>query len=193
MYKILTVKDTVRVPPEKFGGRVEESVTETLQKDVEGKIVENIGVILTVESLDEIGEGSLEPGDPGAFYPVTYQALVFAPELHEITQGHVSKVTEFGVFVSLGPMDGLCHVSNVMDDYVSYDEKQNRLVGKDSQKTLQEGDKLIARVIAISLGKKKENKINLTMRQPGLGLVEWIKEEQEQQEEEQAEAAEAQD
>lgn len=193
MYKILTVKDTVRVPPEKFGTRVKESVTETLQDDVEGKIVEDVGVILTVESLDEIGEGSLEPGDPGAFYPVTYRALVFAPEMHEVTRGHVSKVTEFGVFVSLGPMDALCHVSNVMDDYVSYDEKQNRLVGKDSQKTLQEGDPLISRVIAISLGKKKENKINLTMRQPGLGLVDWIKEAEEEREQEQAEAAEAQD
>jgi DNA-directed RNA polymerase subunit E' len=41
---------------------------------------------------------------------------------------------------------------------------------------LKEGDLCIARIVAIS-HKGNEPKVGLTMRQPGLGKLEWVKEE----------------
>jgi len=61
-----------------------------------------------------------------------------------------------------------------MDDYVSFN-KSNSLIGKASKRTLKQGDLCLARTVAIS-HKGGELKIGLTMRQPGLGKLEWIKE-----------------
>ena len=64
------------------------------------------------------------------------------------------------------------------DDYIAYDEKNARLVGKKSNRSLAEGDSLRARVVAISLNERepRESKIGLTMRQTALGKLEWLKE-----------------
>ena len=62
-----------------------------------------------------------------------------------------------------------------MDDYVTF-STSGTLLGKDSKKILKKGDICLARIVALSY-KGDEPKIGLTMRQPGLGKIEWIKEE----------------
>ena len=103
--------------------------------------------------------------------------LVFKPELHEVLIGDVIDNTEFGSFVRLGPMDGLVHVSQLLNDYVSYDEKNAIFTGRETKKSLKEGDPVRVRVISISMAEGKENKIGMTMRQPNLGALSWIEQE----------------
>jgi DNA-directed RNA polymerase subunit E' len=52
--------------------------------------------------------------------------------------------------------------------------KTGTLSGKASKRVLSKGDDCVARIVAISY-KGGEPKIGLTMRQPGLGKVEWVK------------------
>ena len=81
-----------------------------------------------------------------------------------------------GQFLRFGPIDGLVHVSQVTDDFMGYDDKNGTLAGKDSKKVLQIKDEVTARIIAISMKSTVvDSKMNLTMRQPGLGKREWIK------------------
>jgi DNA-directed RNA polymerase subunit E' len=63
-----------------------------------------------------------------------------------------------------------------MDDFVSF-SKSNALLGKASKRNLKQGDLCLARIVAIS-HKGGDLKIGLTMRQPGLGKLEWIKEDE---------------
>jgi len=88
------------------------------------------------------------------------------------------EVAEFGAFVCLGPLDGLLHVSQITDEYISYDEKNARLVGKESGRSLAVGDSVRARIVAVSLNEHepRESKIGLTMRQTALGKLEWLEE-----------------
>ena len=76
----------------------------------------------------------------------------------------------------MGVMKGMIHISQTMEDYVNF-SKTNTLVGKSSKRSLKKEDLCLARIVAISY-KLGEPKIGLTMRQPGLGKLEWIKEEQ---------------
>jgi len=142
-------------------------------------IDKKLGLMVTVKEIEEIGIGRVIMGDGAAYHNVTFTALFFKPELQEIVEGEVIEITEFGAFVRMGPMDGLVHVSQVTDDYINYDSKRGALLGKESKKTLEEGDKVRARIVALSLKGKssKETKIGLTMRQPGLGRPEWIEKE----------------
>ena len=71
-------------------------------------------------------------------------------------------------------MRGMIHISQTMNDYVSF-SKTNTLTGRASKRSLKEGDLCLARIVAIS-HKGGSPKIGLTMRQPGLGKIEWIKE-----------------
>jgi DNA-directed RNA polymerase subunit E' len=69
----------------------------------------------------------------------------------------------------------MIHVSQTMDDFVSFN-KEKSLAGKDSKKVLKIGDKCRARIIAVSYKDIANPKLGLTMRQPGLGKLEWIEE-----------------
>jgi DNA-directed RNA polymerase subunit E' len=186
MYKRLTIEDSVRIPPEHLGEDVEESVKEGLKSEKEGEIHPEIGVVLGIESVEDIEGGDIEPEDAGIHYNATYKALVFEPELHEVVNGEVVDLTDFGAFIRIGPFDGLCHISQVTDEYMNLDEENMILTSDEQDKSLEVNDTVTTRLIAVSLGNQESNKINLTMRQPGLGKDEWI----EQYEEEKAEEEE---
>ena len=173
MFKILSVKDKVRVPPVKFDVELEQGVKESLQDQIEGKLNPQIGVFLAVTEVINIGEGSIIPEDGAIHYPVEYKALVYKPDVNELVLGEVVDITEFGAFTRIGPIDALVHVSQVMDDKVAYDAKNAVFTGKKTGNKLREGDIIRARVVGVSLGKGR-SKISLTMRQPGLGSLDWL-------------------
>jgi len=175
MYRIVEVEDRIRVPPERLGTNIIETIKQTIADKYEGTLDPKVGVILGVVDIKEVGEGKIVPTDPGVYYLVKFELLVYKPELHELVYGEVIDNTEFGAFVQIGPLDGLVHISQLMDDFVSYDKKSSVFVGRQTKKTLKEGDKVRARIISISWG--EQNKIGLTMRQPGLGSLVWIEEE----------------
>ena len=179
MYLVSKIEDTVRIPPSRFGDPLENVAIEILNESYVGKIDKKLGLMVTVKEIEELGTGKVIMGDGAAYHDVIFTALFFKPELHEIVEGEVIEITEFGAFIRIGPMDGLVHVSQVTDDYINYDGKRGALIGKESKKSLEEGNKVRARIVALSLKGKssKETKIGLTMRQPGLGRFEWIDEE----------------
>jgi len=104
--------------------------------------------------------------------------LTFYPIIQEIVEGEVVEVADFGAFVRIGPIDALLHVSQLIDDFISYDEKQGVLLGKETKRKLMSGDELRVRITAASLGKAgSSGKIGVTARQPFLGKLEWIEQE----------------
>ena len=173
LYKIVSVRDRVRVPPEKFGEDVRGSIKQAIAEKFEGELASNNLLLLSFVKLENIGEGIIIPGDGAIYYDSLFKMLAYEPMMHEVVQGKITEITEFGAFVNIGPIEGLAHVSQVMDDYVS-NPKTGQLQGKQSKKVLIVGDTVIARVIAISLKSTKGAKIGLTMRQPDLGKLEWI-------------------
>jgi len=179
LYLVSKIEDTVRIPPNRFVDPLEDVAVEILNESYVGKIDKKLGLMVTVKEIEELGTGKVIMGDGAAYHDVIFTALFFKPELHEIVEGEVIEITEFGAFIRIGPMDGLVHVSQVTDDYINYDGKRGALIGKESKKSLEEGNKVRARIVALSLKGKssKETKIGLTMRQPGLGRFEWIDEE----------------
>jgi DNA-directed RNA polymerase subunit E' len=180
MYRIITVEDKIRVPPAKLSSDLKESVKESIAEQIEGLVDYRLGVVLAVVSVDNVGEGKIIAGNPGVFYNSHFKLLTFKPELHELVHGEVIDNTEFGAFVRMGAMDGLIHISQIMDDFVSYNNKNSLFVGKESKRTLKEGDLVRSRIISVSFG-KEENKIGLTMRQPLLGTLQWIDEDKKKQ------------
>ncbi|MFH1126654.1 MAG: DNA-directed RNA polymerase [archaeon] len=174
MFEEMIIDDSVRTTPENIGLDKKESVRKSLAAKYENKIIAEHGVVLAITDAMDIKGGLIEIEDAGIHYEARFKAIVFVPKLHEVIEGVVVDITEFGVFVRFGPIDGMCHISQIVNDFISYDRKTGILSGKDSSKNLKVGDKVRARLIGVSLDKKEVNKINLTMRQPGLGAIEWL-------------------
>ncbi|MCO6542008.1 MAG: ribonuclease R [Lactobacillus sp.] len=62
--------------------------------------------------------------------------------------GVINSVMSFGMFVSLeNTVEGLVHISNMLDDYYEYHEKELSLVGKSTHKTYTMGDPIKVRLI----------------------------------------------
>ena len=122
--------------------------------------------------------GKIIPGDGAAYHKVTFSLLTFYPKIQEVVEGEVVEIADFGAFVRVGPIDSLLHVSQLMDDFISYDEKQGVLFGKETKRKLTSGDQIRVRITAVSLGRAgSSGKIGVTARQPFLGKLEWIENE----------------
>lgn len=176
MFYLTEVEDYVRVAPKLFGLPTGEAVEKQLRESYADYYDRELGKVVAVIEIIHVGEGVIIPGDGAAYYNSKFKLLVWKPELQELVYGTISEITTFGAFIDMGVMRGMIHISQTMDDYVSFN-KANSLTGKASKRTLKSGDQCIARIVAIS-HKGDEPKIGLTMRQPGLGKTEWVKEDQ---------------
>lgn len=180
MYYEEKIKDHIRVPPDHFHLPKEEAILQRIKKDYEGYISKDLGIVIDVSGVEQINEGVIIAGDGAAYYETTFTLMVFKPEMQEVVLGKIKDITDFGAFLQLGAIDGMIHVSQTMDDFVSF-SKEKTLLGKDSKRVLRVGDVCRARVIATSYKDVNNPKIGLTMRQPGLGRMEWITEEEQPQ------------
>ncbi len=174
MFYLTEIEDHIRVEPKLFGLPTAESVNKQLHETYSEQYNKEIGKVVSVIEVLEVGEGVIIPGDGAAYYKSRFKLLVWKPELHELVFGIISEITNFGAFIEMGVMKGMIHISQTMEDYVSF-SKANSLLGKSNKRSLKQGDLCLARIVAIS-HKGGELKIGLTMRQPGLGKLEWIKE-----------------
>lgn len=175
MFYIIDINDYVRVEPKLFGYDTETAIEEQLQIIYSSYHDEEIGEVIGVVSVGKIGEGIIIPGDGAAYYNADFRLLAWKPELQEIAYSTIEEITNFGAFINLGAMRGMVHISQTMEDYVSF-STSNTLSGRSTKRVLKKGDSCLARIVAISY-KGDVPKIGLTMRQPGLGKLEWIEEE----------------
>jgi DNA-directed RNA polymerase subunit E' len=178
MYYLDHRKDVVRIPPARLGADLSSVLVELAQQQFEGKLLDGQSLAVTIRDVKPIGEGHIIHGDGGVYQEVEYETLLFRPEIQEVVEGPVVEIRKFGAFVRFGPLDGLLHVSQIMDDRVNIDEHNQRLVGVESKKDLKVGYKVRARVVSLSLSEisPRDSRIGLTMRQPALGRLEWIQE-----------------
>ncbi len=174
MFYLCEVEDHVRVEPKHFGLPTREAIEKQLDESYINRVTKELGHVISVVSVNDIEDGVIIPGDGAAFYKSNFKLLVWKPELHELVYGTINDITNFGAFMQIGPAQGMIHISQTMEDYVSL-SKTGTLSGKASKRSLAKGDDCIARIVAISF-KGGDLRIGLTMRQSGLGKLQWLEE-----------------
>ena len=175
MFYSVKVSDHIRVPPTEFSKELHSAVIGQIKKVYSGYISQELGYVVDIIGVTKVDEGIIIPGDGAAYYDAEFELLTFLPELHEVVLGTIRDITDFGAFLSLGPVEGMIHIGQTMNDFVSF-SKEKVLTGKDSNRSIKVGDRCFARIVAVSFKDITNPKIGLTMRQDGLGKVEWAKE-----------------
>lgn len=172
MYYIKSVQDRIRVPSSMFGSEIDAAVERILRELYEGRIFKDLGLVLAIKSSKIISDGVIIPGDSGAYYSVLFEVLTFIPLVNEVYRAEVKDIVEFGAFTSIGPFQGLLHVSQVGKDKYVYDKKTKILSSKEGGKSIKKGDWLFVKVSTVSLkSTSADTKIGLTMRPEGLGKI----------------------
>lgn len=181
MFKLFTISGKIEIPPFLFDQDKYDSARIILSEDYEGIITKEYGFIIAVVEVLSVSKGVIIPGNANTFHEVEFTILSFKPKVQEVTEGEVVEIVDFGAFIRLGPLDGLVHVSQICDDYISYEQVGNRFIGKETGKILEVHDIVRARIIAVSLGGARTGKLGLTMRQRFLGKHDWIEQDMEEE------------
>jgi len=176
MYSIVHKVNPIRIPAEDLGKNYYKAIERVTKETFEGKMDEKKFLTVVAFNIKPVGEGRVVHGDGSVYQKVEYDALVFKPYMHELVRGFVSQIIEYGAFIRIGPLDALLHISQVMDDRINVDIGAQRLIGQETKQELGIGDEVIARIVTIKFNERipTESQIGLTMRQEGLGKIEWL-------------------
>jgi DNA-directed RNA polymerase subunit E' len=178
MFYKVKAKDFIRVPPSMFNLSRKEAVLANVKATYENFISKELGFVVNVIDVGDVKEGVIVPGDGAAYYDTDFELLTFKPELNELVFAKVRDITDFGAFMDLGGVEGMVHISQSMDDFVSF-SKDKVLQGKKTSQSLKVNDNCKARIIAVSYKDMNNPKIGLSMRQEGLGKIEWLNQQNE--------------
>ena len=175
MYYLSNVTDRVRVSPDLFGMDLDSAITRILSEKLEGKVFSDIGIVLGIRNIETSNSGIVMPSDGAAYYDVSFEVLSFLPKVNEVIESEVKEIAKFGAFASVGPFQGLLHVSQIGKETYRYDKKSKVVISRDKKKSLKKGDVLILKIATVSLKKlAQDTKIGLTMRNEGLGKLDWL-------------------
>jgi DNA-directed RNA polymerase subunit E' len=171
MFYLIDVREKIGVEAQRIKENIRDSIEESI--DVKHTREEN-GVFLGVTEIKKVGEtGDILPERPEIYFDVEYKALFFQPVQGEVVHGLVVDVAEFGPFVRIGPIDALAHISQITTEKMTYNPQQDVISNKDNKMVIQTGDQLIASVANATISQDRM-RVNLTMRQDGLGLLKWL-------------------
>ncbi|HDJ96845.1 MAG TPA: DNA-directed RNA polymerase [Thermofilum sp.] len=178
MYKLLEFEDIIRIPPALFNLPLKDAAIEVLRTSYEGRIIRGLGLAVSILDVNVDAKGIIIPGEGATYHKARVKALFFSPEPQEVVEGIVTVVAEYGIEVRLGPVDGFIHKSQIFEkETFSYSREQEYLLGEKTGKILRRGDVVRARIVQVSYGTRRLRlRIGLTMTQPYLGKLEWIKE-----------------
>ena len=177
MFQIVEVEDIIRIEPIDFGNELNTIAKKILKGRYESTITPELGYVILIMNVNAEKTGKIIPGDGATYHPVQFKLLSFLPKLHEIVEGEIVEITDFGAFIRVGPTDALLHLSQITDEYLNSDVRQGLITAKESNRTVQVGTNMRVRITALSLTRGTSmGKIGVTCRQPFLGSSEWIQE-----------------
>jgi DNA-directed RNA polymerase subunit E' len=175
-------EDYVRIPPSEFGKPLEEIALAQLKSRYEGRVLREVGYIVAVLSAKVGREGKILFGDGGTYHKAVFTMLAYMPLDGEIVEGIVENVREMGMLVRIGPILGFINKIHVMDEpNIFFDASTKSFVGERTKRRVGVGDVVRARITGVSFTMPRESRdmlirVTLTMRMPGLGKLEWIRE-----------------
>ncbi len=175
MFRVYRLRDVVRIDPSKLDREIEEVAFEELRKRYEGLKDRNLGIVLAITNIKVDPIGYIPMGDGAPYHRVEFDVLTYTPIVGEILEGIVETIGRMGITIRIGPIEGFVHISQISDDEIRYDPVSNTLICKNTKRVISQGDIVRARITTVSLGPQQRlPRINMTMKQPYLGKLEWI-------------------
>lgn len=101
MFILSRLTDLIRLSPDQFNKNPKKSIINELNKKYANKIVQNLGLVISVWDLIKVEDGLLKPGDGASFIKVELTVVVFRPFVGEILTGWIEECTSDGIKVKM--------------------------------------------------------------------------------------------
>lgn len=192
MFILSTFQDTIRVPASQLGKPIEDELTDILNARLANKVVHNVGLVICLKDIVDVGESYLHDGDGAIFTKCTFRMIVFRPQVGEVICGTLRSSSREGLKVSLDFFDSIVIPPKLLNETSRFDESDQSWTwyyddeGKTHSLKLEIGEKIRFRVygeefvdIPIDLSHQNTSKqanaytITGSICESGLGLIKW--------------------
>jgi len=107
MFILSEMRSMVRLEASEFGQPLTEAVIECLNNKLSNKILKDVGLVIALWDVIEVGESFIMPGSSGSHTKAHFRLLVFRPFMDEVLVGKIKCCTKEGVYLSLGFFDDI--------------------------------------------------------------------------------------
>nr|SVE75384.1 EOG090X0DHL [Daphnia dolichocephala] len=200
MFVLSLVKQTVRVPAEKFNRDIDQALSEELNLKFANKVVLDVGLCIALWDIIERGESFILPGDSGHHTKVQFRYVVFRPFMEQVLVGRIKNCDKESVQVSLGFFDDIYIPAENLQKNSRFDEAEHAWVweyeSEDGNHDLfmDTGEEIRFKVVAEDFvdttpsgpsnetpdpsldpkdNKKMAYRITASINESGLGLLSW--------------------
>jgi len=177
LFYMTEMSDVGYIRPIDMNKDIREILREQFTSKYVGRYLKDVGLILEILEVTDLGYGKSIIGSPHIYVRAKFKVMAYLPLKDEVVEGEVENIVDYGMFVSIGPISGFVHISQLGDDVFIH--RAGVLQSKKAKITFRKGDKVRARITTVSkpspaaiLRGEPIVKVALTMRQPGLGKIE---------------------
>ena len=198
MFVLSKMTSMVRIEPKQFHKALDDALTDALNSKLANKVVKDVGLVIALYDILEIGESHVMAGDGASHTKVTFRLLVFRPFIEEVLTGKIKSSNKEGLTLNLGFFDDIFVPAEALQHPCRFDESDQVWVweyptedGDHHDLFMDPGEELRFRVTSESFVDtspsapdvnktavtEEESKIpyqiQATINEPGLGLLSW--------------------
>lgn len=123
MFILTKMQSVVRLEPREFSRDLNHALTDRLNDKMANKVIKDVGLVISLWDIEEIGQSYVFPGSEGATHTkVIFRLLVFRPFVEEVLVGKIRCCTKDAVHVSLGFFDDIILPSEALQHPHRFDE-----------------------------------------------------------------------
>ncbi|XP_072028275.1 DNA-directed RNA polymerase III subunit RPC8-like [Amphiura filiformis] len=124
MFLLAEMTDTVRIEPWLFNVKLNDAITEELNKKLANKVVHNVGLCIALHDITKLEDSHILPGDGASHTKVHFRYVVFHPFVDEIVIGRIRSCSREGVHVTLGFFDDILIPPEALQQPSHFDETE---------------------------------------------------------------------
>jgi len=194
MFNLVTMTDTVKIPPWMFNNSLSDAVKVELNKRFANKVIYDVGLCISLFDVLKYEDTFIFPGDGSSHTKVHFRFVVFRPFIDEVLIGKIKSCSRDGVTISLGFFDDILIPPEYLQQPSKFDDSEQVWVWEyetpeetyDLSMDISESirfriaDEMFVDTIPQSKADESVNKENLApyslkahVSEPGLGLLSW--------------------
>jgi len=116
------MRSVVRLEAADFDRELTSAVGECLNNKLSNKILKDVGLVISLWDILDVGDSFIMPGSSGSHTKVHFRLLVFRPFVDEVLVGKIKCCTREGVYLSLGFFDDILIPSEALQHPHRFDE-----------------------------------------------------------------------
>ncbi|KAI8577654.1 hypothetical protein K450DRAFT_251127 [Umbelopsis ramanniana AG] len=124
MFILSVLKDTIKIEPADFRKPKQEAITDEVNKKYANKVVQEIGLCISLFDIIEASEGVIHHGDGCSYVKATFRMVIFRPFINEVLTGTIKSCSEKGIRVSVGFFDDITIPPGCLQSGSSFDAEE---------------------------------------------------------------------